>query len=139
MCADASQFVVSITSNLSEIGRLRTYQFWHKLWKQMNTDLVESGRVVWVAANLLHEFCANVELHGVNTDVNVEILDIILGGAPPIVQMVCNIVRMRNNGRFAVLRPCRPVQVEAVDPDTRAIEKHTSVMLIQGRCGCGPI
>lgn len=62
--------------------------------------------MVWVAENLLLEFCTDIELYGVDTDVNVEVLDIILGGAPPIVQMVCNIIGIRNNGRFAVLRPC---------------------------------
>jgi hypothetical protein len=105
----------------------------------MNIYLIESGRVIWVAANLLHEFCDDIEFHRVDADVNVEVLDIILGGVPPIVQMVRNIVRIRNNGCFAVLSTCRPVQVEAVDPDTRAIKKHAGVVLIQGRFGCRPI
>jgi hypothetical protein len=59
--------------------------------------------VVRIVANLLHEFCDNIKPHGIDTEVDVKMFDIIRGG-PPVMQMVRNIVGIWYDGCFAVLR-----------------------------------
>jgi hypothetical protein len=106
MIADARQLVVSFSSELSQIGRLdMVHQLWHQGFTGTKTETyhVEFSGVVRIVANLLHEFCDNIKPHGIDTEVDVKMFDIIRGG-PPVMQMVRNIVGIWYDGCFAVLR-----------------------------------
>lgn len=49
--------------------------------------------------------------------------------------MIRHVVRVADNGRLAVLRARRAVEVEAVEPHSGAVEHLTRMVLVEGLGG----
>jgi hypothetical protein len=96
------------------------------------TNLVQASRVVWVIVNLRSESRHDPQVGIVGTNMDVEVLHIVRGALPPRLRVACNIIRVIDDGCFAVLRAHRPIQVEAVEPQTRTIQHLSSMVFVLG-------
>jgi hypothetical protein len=59
--------------------------------------------MVRVAINPLHEISHDPQFGIVGTYMDVEVFQIVLRATPPVLRVICNVVRVRDDGLFAVL------------------------------------
>ena len=83
--------------------------------------LVEPRGTAGVAVDLCPEPRHRGEIGIVPCEVDVEALHVVRRAIPPIARPVRSVVRVVDDGRLAVLRPGRSVEVEAIQPGTRAV------------------
>lgn len=91
--------------------------------------------MVWVAIYFSDERCHDLELRVVRADLDVEVLHVVRRALPPVLRMIRHVVRVADNGRLAVLRARRAVEVEAVEPHSGAVEHLTRMVLVEGLGG----
>lgn len=58
---------------------------------------------------------------------------------PPVLRVVCDVVSIADDRRFAVLRAGRTVEVVAVQPDSGTVQHFAGVCLADGFGGVGDV
>jgi hypothetical protein len=77
-------------------------------------NLVETRGVFRVTINSCQKVSHDPQLVVICTNVNVEMLHIVLGAFPPVFRVVCDIVCVSDDGRFAILGTSGSIKVEAI-------------------------
>lgn len=85
-----------------------------------------------IAVDFCDERCHDLELRVVRADLDVEVLHVVRRALPPVLRMVRHVVRVADDGRLAVLRARRAVEVETVEPHSGAVEHLARMVLIEG-------
>lgn len=95
--------------------------------------------MIRVAIYRRHERGHHLELAVIRADVDVKVLHVVRAAAPPVPAVVGHVVAVGDRRRLAVLRASRAVEVEAVEPYTRAVEHLARVRLVDGLRCVGPV
>jgi hypothetical protein len=90
--------------------------------------------VMRIAIDLSNKLCHMSELRIVRADMNVKIIQVQRRRFPPVLRVVRSIVVVADDRGLAILRSSGPVEVEAVEPYTCAVE-HLSCMVLVFRFG----
>lgn len=97
--------------------------------------LVEPSRMIRIIVNAGDETRHDSQLRIITTNVDIEMWHVVWGTPPPVLGVIRCVIHVADDGRLAVLRSSRPIEVKAVQPDARAIELLAGVDLVLGPSG----
>lgn len=103
------------------------------------TNLIEPSRVARIAVNLEPEVREHPQLGVVGGQVDVEVFHVVQRAVPPGGGPVGGVVCVGDDGRLAILRAGRPVEVEAVEPGAGAVQHFAWVLLVLGLRDVGTV
>ena len=92
-----------------------------------------------ITINLLCDVPHDSQLSIISTYMNVEVFHIVFRAIPPVLRLICDIVCVRYNGRFAILRAGGAIKVKAVQPHASAVEHLPSVLFVDRLCCVGDV
>lgn len=86
------------------------------------TYLIQTCGLLWVVVDLRHEFRHDSQFGIICANMDIEMLEVVLGRFVPFHRMVGDVISIADDGWFAILRTRGTVEVVTIKPDAGTVQ-----------------